>query len=94
MLPEGFPSQVPVPRFQIGDRVRWQPQPTEDFGTITGIQYAPAQHLQIWVWKYTVWLDQHSPSRLWLTSDTAWEPDLEALPTRPAAEPVAEEQQP
>ena len=79
-LPEGFPATIPAPKFQIGDRVRWQPQPTEDFGTITGVQYAPIYPLPIWAWKYTIWLDIQSPSRLWVRSDIAWEVDLEPLP--------------
>ena len=79
-LPEGFPAAVPLPKFQIGDRVRWQPQPTEDFGTITGLHYAPDHHLQSWAWKYTVWLSLSSPSHGWISSDMAWESDLELAP--------------
>lgn len=78
-LPQDFPVTVPPPKFQIGDRVRWQPQPTEDFGTITGLHYAPAQHLESWAWKYTVWLALSSPSQGWISSDSAWEPDLELV---------------
>ena len=78
-LPKGFPATVPPPKFQLGDRVRWQPQPTEDFGTITGLHYAPAQHLEGWAWKYTVWLALSSPSQGWISSDSAWEPDLELV---------------
>ena len=79
-LPKGFPATVPAPKFQIGDRVRWQPQPTEDLGTITGLHYAPVQHLQSWAWKYTVWLALSSPSQRWIRSDMAWESDLEPAP--------------
>jgi len=79
-LPKGFPATVPSPKFQIGDYVRWQPQPTEDFGIITGLHYAPAQPLQSWVWKYTVWLAPSSPSQHWIRSDMAWESDLELVP--------------
>jgi len=78
-LPEGFPHHTPTPKFQIGDRVRWQPQPTEDLGTITGIQYTPAQGLQSWAWRYIVWLDLQSPSQQWIRADTAWETDLELI---------------
>lgn len=91
-LPADFPHQISTPKFQIGDRVRWQPQPTEDFGTVTGIQFAPAQHLQTWTWKYTVWLDLQSPSRLWLVSDTAWETDLEAIPASSSGQTTPEGQ--
>lgn len=80
-LPADFPDHLPAPNFQIGERVQWRPQPTLDFGTITGLQYAPAHHIQTWAWKYIIWLDCHSPSRLWITTDTAWETDLEPLTT-------------
>lgn len=80
-LPDSFPDRVPNPKFQIGDRVQWNALPTQDFGTITGIQYAPAPHLQAWDWEYTIWLDCCSPSRPWVTIDTAWETDLEPFPS-------------
>ncbi len=82
-LPQDFPHHTPSPKFQIGDRVQWHPQPTQDFGTVTGIQYAPAPHLHHWTWKYSIWLDRHSPSRLWVKTDTAWEMDLKFLPIVP-----------
>lgn len=78
-LPVGFPHHIATPKFQIGSRVQWHPQPTQDFGTITGIQYAPAPHLHSWTWKYNIWLDRHSPSHPWVKTDTAWEMDLTAL---------------
>ncbi|HEY9626100.1 MAG TPA: hypothetical protein V6C84_02255 [Coleofasciculaceae cyanobacterium] len=78
-LPENFPGYTPTPKFQIGDRVCWYPLPAQDFGIITGLEYAPAAHLQSWAWKYIIWLDRHSPSRLWVITDTAWETDLESL---------------
>lgn len=82
-LPKNFPQDLPTPKFQIGDRVLWKPFPTSDFGTIIGLQYAPALHLQIWAWKYAVWLDQNSPSHSWTTSDMAWESNLEVFASTP-----------
>lgn len=93
-LPEGFPHQISNPRFQLGDRVQWQPQPCQDFGTITGIQYAPASHLQAWAWKYIIWLDRHSPSRSWVITDTAWEIDLEPLTAVTHSQGSLENEQP
>lgn len=91
-LPQGFPRHIPNPKFQIGERVQWQPQPSSDFGTITGLQYAPIHAPYRWGWKYTIWLDRHSPSRLWITTDTAWEIDLEFLPlTQPQFSPENEQ---
>ncbi|MBD2001420.1 hypothetical protein H6G00_33310 [Leptolyngbya sp. FACHB-541] len=78
-LPEGFPKSTQVPKFSLGDRVQWHPLPSRDFGTITGLLYAPTQQTQSWQWQYTVWLDPQSPSRIWTQSDVAWEEDLELL---------------
>ena len=80
ILPAAFPRAVSQPKFQLGDRVQWQPKPTRDFGIITGIQYAPAPHLHAWAWQYVIWLDADSPSCTWVITDTAWEADLEAIP--------------
>ncbi|PSB16679.1 hypothetical protein C7B65_20760 [Phormidesmis priestleyi ULC007] len=79
-LPKGFPATVPSPKFQIGDYICWQPQPTKDFGIVTGLHYASAQPLHSWAWKYTVWLSLSSPSQRWIKSDMAWESDLELVP--------------
>ncbi len=79
VLPVGFPQVSFLPRFQLGDRVRFVPIPAEDFGIITGLQFAPAEHLQDWAWRYVVWLDDQSPSRAWTCSDLAREDDLQLL---------------
>ena len=76
-LPKNFPTEIPEPQFQVGACVCWQPLPSQDFGIVTGLQYAPAEHLQAWHWRYVIWLDADSPSRRWTLSDTAWEEDLE-----------------
>lgn len=75
-LPEGFPSKVPSPKFKLGDQVCWHPLPSQDFGTITGIQFSPAEHRQAWSWQYIVFLAPTSPSRSWIHADLAWEEDL------------------
>jgi len=79
-LPGKFPDNVPPPKLKIGDRVRWYPLPTQDFGIITGLEYAPTNRLPSWNWRYVVWLDARSPSYTWVSVDTAWEEDLEVLP--------------
>ncbi len=86
-LPTKFPQDIGQPNFAIGDRVRFVPLPSQDFGTIVGVEYAPAEHLQAWSWCYRIWLDPHSPSRAWTQTDTAWEADLE-LWTQAAPAPV------
>lgn len=78
-LPPDFPSNISTPKFHIGDRVRWQPIPSHDFGVVVGLHYIPAAHLQKWQWQYVVWLDLDSPSRGWIVRETAWEDDLEAM---------------
>jgi hypothetical protein len=76
-LPENFPSGIAPPKFQIGDRVRWHPIPDEEFGVVTGFEYAPAEHLQHWYWQYVVRLDPASPSSSRIVAETAWENDIE-----------------
>ena len=72
-----------APRFRLGDRVRFVPLPAEDYGIIIGLQFAPAEHLQDWSWRYTIRLDLQSPSRAWTDSDFAWEADLQLLAAAP-----------
>ncbi|HEY9631405.1 MAG TPA: hypothetical protein V6C84_29285 [Coleofasciculaceae cyanobacterium] len=85
-LPNNFPQDLPTPKFKIGDRVCWHPLPAQDFGIITGLEYAPAEHLQGWSWKYVVWLDPQSPSHEWTQQDSAWEDDLTLYTPEPATE--------
>ena len=74
-LPGGFPNNTPSPRFQLGDRVLLTP----DFGTVTGMEYAPSKHLKGWGWRYIILFDRQSPSCGWIGSDLAWEDDLRIL---------------
>jgi hypothetical protein len=76
VLLQGFPPAISQPQFKIGDQVCWHPFPTSDFGMITGLEFAPAKHLQSWEWRYTIWLDPRSPSYGWIYTDIAWEQDL------------------
>ena len=81
LLPKGFPQMSSAPRFQLGDRVRFVPLLAEAYGIIVGLRFAPAEHLQ--GWRYIIWLDLQSPSRVWTSSDLAWEDDLPLLTTAP-----------
>jgi hypothetical protein len=90
-LSANFPEQTPAPKFHLGDRVRFVPLPTEDYGIIVGLQFVPAAHLPGWGWRYTLWLDPQSPSRAWTDSDLAWEADLQLLTPDPAV-PLSQEQ--
>ena len=81
LLPKGFPQMSSAPRFQLGDRIRFVPTSAEAYGIIVGLRFAPAEHLQ--GWRYIIWLDLQSPSRVWTSSDLAWEDDLPLLTTAP-----------
>ena len=81
--PEEFPQTSALPKFRLGDRVRFVPLPAEDYGTIIGLQLAPAEHLQGWGWRYSLWLDPQSPSSTWTCSDLGWEDDLQLLTSAP-----------
>ncbi len=78
-LPEDFPKSLPPFSFKLGDRVRWKPMPSTDWGTIAGMEYAIHQPRNSWQPRYKVHLDSDSPSRAWIVEDWAWEWDLEML---------------
>lgn len=67
-----FSKEIPKPLFPIGARVSWHPSPNQDFGVITGVEYAPALHRKGWGWRYIVCLDAQSPSARWTFLDVAW----------------------
>ncbi len=77
-LPEDFPESLPPFTFKLGDRVRWKPMPSTDWGTIAGIEYSWHSPGNSWQPRYKVYLDSESPSRGWIESDWAWEWDLES----------------
>ncbi len=78
-LPEDFPESLPPFSFKLGDRVRWKPMPSTDWGTIAGMEYSWHQPRNSWQPRYKVHLDSDSPSRAWIVEDWAWEWDLEML---------------
>jgi len=79
-LPEDFPENEPPFSFKLGDRVRWKPMPSTDWGTIVGIEYSWHSPGNSWQPRYKVHLDPDSPSLGWIESDWAWEWDLEPEP--------------
>jgi hypothetical protein len=79
-LPEDFPESEPPFSFKLGDRVRWKPMPSTDWGTIVGIEYSWHSLRNSWQPRYKVHLDPDSPSLGWISSDWAWEWDLEPEP--------------
>lgn len=80
-LPSEFPGSISVPRFVVGDRCRWIPNPATDWDIVIGQVFVPIEADQLepqpWAWMYPLLLDSDSPSRSWLIADWAEEADLE-----------------
>lgn len=78
-LPVHFPD-VEMPRFLYGDSLCWMSEgEVTDWGIVIGRFYSFAPHCDRWRWCYLLWLDHDSPSAAWLSTDIAWEDDLEPL---------------
>lgn len=82
-VPDKLPENLQMPKYAIGDRCRWIPRNTTDWGTVVGQVLAPIEPVQPatsrWVWLYLVLLDLDSPSRQWVVTDWAEEGELERL---------------
>jgi len=77
-------SNVQPPKYSLGLRCRWIPNPQTDWGIVIGQIYIPnIQDLEgkNWSWLYLLLLDEDSPSRSWITIDYVDEEDLEAFPS-------------
>lgn len=81
--PDKVPGTIQEPKYAIGDRCRWIPNPSTDWGTIIGYVYPLHQTKQQSdsqrSWLYLLLLDTDSPSRRWITADWVDEEDLEPL---------------
>lgn len=75
-LPDNLPQTMPLPLHFIGDRVLYQGLSSHESGVVVGMEYAPAQHRQGWQWRYRIYLDACSPSKTWISLETAWEDDV------------------
>ena len=75
-LPDNMPQTMPLPLHFIGDRVLYQGISSHECGVIVGMEYVPAHHRQGWQWRYQIYLDSCSPSKAWLSIETAWEDDV------------------
>lgn len=89
-LPKNFPASAEIPKYMVGDRCRWIPMTTTDWGTIIGRVFIPVQtgpRIELsWSWLYFIFLDEDSPSRAWVIADWAAEDDIEPLPLRADSE--------
>lgn len=91
-LPDDFPGEIPFPHHFIGERLYHQGISTQEFGYVAGMEYAPApHHPQGWQWRYKLYLDKQSPSRIWTQWDFAWEEDLVQSPSDFEVSQVTEE---
>ncbi|HEY9698724.1 MAG TPA: hypothetical protein V6D10_15785 [Trichocoleus sp.] len=75
--PASLPVALPQPRFQIGERVRWQAVPSPDFGRVVGVIYTGEATHQASGLHYLILLDEQSPSHSICIHDFALEEDIE-----------------
>ena len=77
-LPSDFCAIAKTPRFLYGDKLRWLNSGNNpEWGTVIGRFYSFAPHLYDWTWCYLIWLSKDSASTAWISTDIAWEEDLE-----------------
>ena len=77
-LPTDFCAIAKTPRFLYGDKLRWlNSRNNTEWGTVIGRFYSFAPHLYDWTWYYLIWLSKDSPSKPWISTDVAWEENLE-----------------
>jgi hypothetical protein len=94
VLPEQIPQPLPVPRFQLGQTVKWACVPTSDFGRVIGIFFGSEGSVRELGYHYAIALDESSPSFSdGITSDWGFEDDLELVDTGAVADDRPEETQ-
>lgn len=87
VLPDEVPDALPEPKFQLGQRVRWNCVPSQDFGRILGIIFASEGSVRATGYHYAIALDESSPSFAdGITSDWGFEDDLELVDGAVAAD--------
>ncbi len=62
-LPSSLPPQLPLPKFQLDQTLKFGLVPTGDFGRVAGIVYAQSATVQANGYHYLLLLDPQSPSR-------------------------------
>lgn len=79
-MPEQIPQPLPVPRFQLGQTVKWACVPTSDFGRVVGVIFGSEGSVKALGFHYAIALDESSPSFAdGITSDWGFEDDLELV---------------
>lgn len=80
VLPDEVPDALPEPKFQLGQHVRWNYVPSQDFGRILGIIFASEGSVRATGYHYAIALDAASPSYSdGILSDWGFEEDLELV---------------
>lgn len=72
-------GSLPIPKFNLGDHVRWFRVPTQDFGVVSDRFYGSEGSVQAEGWHYLIRLDPRSPSFLYCKEDYGFEDDLEQV---------------
>ncbi|MBD3886223.1 hypothetical protein IFO70_31505 [Phormidium tenue FACHB-886] len=79
-LSSELPENLPPPKFQLGQYVRWCCVPSQDYGRIVGIVYGSEASVKAEGYHYAIALDASSPSYAdGITSDWGFEEDLELI---------------
>jgi hypothetical protein len=75
-------ASLPIPKFNLGDRVRWFRVPTQDFGVVADRFYGTEGSVQATGWHYLVELAPQSPSFSHCKEDYGFEDDLQFVEQR------------
>jgi hypothetical protein len=76
-----LPTDLPAPKFHIGQEVLWASTPTHGFGQIIGLVFADGVSVQQTGYHYAVQLDPQSPSSNDCVADWGFEEDLQLMAT-------------
>lgn len=69
-------ASLPIPKFDLGDRVYWFRVATQDFGVVLERFYGTEGSVEGLGWHYTIRLDPDSPSFKYCKTDDGFEADL------------------
>ncbi len=69
-------DSLPIPKFNLGDRVCWFRVPTQDFGIVVERFYGMEGSVRELGWHYRIQLDPDSPSFDYCKTDYGFEEDL------------------
>ncbi len=82
-LPPTLPAQLPLPKFQLDQTLKFGKVSSGDFGRVVGYVYAASATVQATGYHYLLLLDPESDSRKELDILCDWIFEEDALPMRP-----------